>query len=234
TLVTAAVDRTLNHLVRRVLRPEEVSAALETVAAACALDGEQDEQRAVALARGLARATGDTALLRRWLATGRTDQGLALDPGLRWATVRRLAELGDLDAPEIEAERLRDGTAAGDLGAAAALAARPRAAAKAAAWAEMTGDADVSVRRFRALADGLWSPAQRDLVAPYISPYVDAAPALARRGSAFAEAVGRAFPALPLTAAELDLFRAALHGDVPTVLRRQWEDELDDRAPTAS
>lgn len=229
TLVAAALDRTLNHLVRRVLPPSDVSAALEVVAAACVFEGEPDEQRAVALAHGLARATDDPALLRRWLDVDATDQGLALDPELRWAAVRRLAELGALAVPRIEAERLRDGTATGELGAATALAARPTAEAKSIAWAAMTEDPDVSVRRFRALAAGLWSLSQRDLVAPYIAAYVAVAPSLARRGSAFAAAVGRAFPALPLTPEELGLLREALHNDMPAALRRHWEDELDDR-----
>jgi aminopeptidase N len=229
TLVAAALDRTANDLRRRALPPSEVPAALEVIAAACALEGEPNEQRAVALARGLAWATSDTALLRRWLAAGATDQGLALDPELRWAAVRRLAELGDFEAPQIEAERLRDGTAAGELGAVTALAARPTAEAKSAAWAAMTEDPDVSVRRFRALAAGLWSLSQRELVAPYVAAYLAVAPSLARRGSAFAAEVGRAFPALPLTADELALVRVALRGDLPAVLRRHWNDELDDR-----
>jgi aminopeptidase N len=229
TLVTAALNRTLNDLVRRVLPPSDVPAALETIAAACRLDGDQDEQRAVALASGLSRTTSDTALLQRWLDANATDQGLALDPELRWAVVRRLAELGGIEAPQIEAERLRDGTAAGNLGAVTALAARPTAQAKSAAWTEMTEDHDISVSRFQALATGLWSLSQRELVAPYIAAYVGVAPSLARRGSAFAAAVGRAFPALPLTANELELVRDALRSEVLAVLRRHWEDELDDR-----
>jgi aminopeptidase N len=229
TLVTAALDRTRNHLIRRTLPAGAVPAALQTIAAACADAGEPDEQRAIALARGLAWAAADQAMLRRWLDNDATDHGLTLDPELRWTVVHRLAELGGIDEPEIEAERLRDGTADGVLGALTALAARPTAEAKASAWAAMTGDPEISVRRFRALAAGLWSPSQRDLVAPYVAGYLAAAPALAERGSAFAAAAGRAFPALALTDQELDLVRDALRRNVPTVLRRHWNDELDDR-----
>jgi aminopeptidase N len=223
-LLGAALDRTRSELGRRAL-----PGALEVVAAACVSEGDPDEQRAVELARGLAWATTDQALLRRWLAADATDRGLALDPKLRWAVMRRLAELGGLEASEIEAERQRDGTAAGALGADTALAARPTEAAKAAAWAAMTDDPDISAHRFRALADGLWAGARRELVTPYIAAYVAAAPGLARRGSAFAAAVGHSFPARPLTTDELGLVRAALDGDMPAVLRRLWEDELDDR-----
>ncbi|MEV6851464.1 aminopeptidase N [Actinoplanes sp. NPDC051411] len=219
TLVTAALDRLAPH--------ERTPSALEVIASACVPVGEPDEQRAIALARGLAWSTSDRSLLRRWLDADATDQGLALDPDLRWEAVRRLAELGGLDAAQIEAERVRDGTAAGELGALTALAARPTAEAKAAAWAAMTEDPDVSVRRFRALARGLWSPSP--LVAPYVEAYVAVAPRLARRGSAFAAAVGAAFPAIPLSAEQLELVRTALRDDVPTVLRRYWNDELDDR-----
>ncbi|GAA2708037.1 aminopeptidase N [Actinoplanes palleronii] len=223
TLVTAALNRALDELVRR----RSVPGALEMIAAACVPSGEPDRQ--LALAAGLARTTTDIALLRRWLDVDATDLGVPLLPDLRWAVVHRLAELGGIDAPGIEAERRRDGTATGALGALTALAARPSAVAKAQAWAAMTGDAGISVRRFGALAAGLWSPSQRELVAPYLPAYLEVSPGLARRGSAFATAVGRAFPALPLTAAELDLVREASTGDVPTVLRRRWMDELDDR-----
>lgn len=233
TLVTAALDRIRSDLARRAVDPD----ALDIIASACARVDQPlavasaEEQLAVALARGLAWSTSDRTLLRRWLDADATDQGLALDPGLRWAVVHRLAALGGLEAPDIEAERLRDGTAAGELGALTALAARPTAEAKSAAWAAMTEDPDVSVRRFRALADGLWSLSQRELITPYVAAYVAAAPGLARRGSAFAAAVGRAFPAVPLTDAELELVRSALRDDdVPTVLRRSWDDELDDRS----
>ena len=37
------------------------------------------------------------------------------------------------------------------------------------------------------------------------------------------------FPRLALDAEQLETFEQALQGDVPTLLRRAWEDELDDR-----
>ncbi|WP_430785407.1 aminopeptidase N [Actinoplanes sp. G11-F43] len=229
TLISAALDRTRRHLVQRALPPPEVPAALAVIAAACAADTEPDEQRAVALAHGLSWSTSDQELLRRWLDTGETAAGVRLDPELRWPVIHRLAELGGLDAAGIEAERRRDGTAAGDLGAATALAARPSAGAKSAAWAEMSTDPTISVRRFQALAAGLWSLSQPSLTGPYVDAYFEAAPSLAERGQAFAAAVGRAFPAFPLSAEQSDRFRQALDGEVPTVLRRLWSDEWDDR-----
>ena len=54
-------------------------------------------------------------------------------------------------------------------------------------------------------------------------------PDLARRSSAFANVVGWGFPRLALDAEQVAPFERALRGDVPTLLRRAWEDELDDR-----
>ena len=58
---------------------------------------------------------------------------------------------------------------------------------------------------------------------------IEAGPRWAARGPAFSAVVGDAFPRFHLDQAQLDLVREALAGDVPTVLRREWEDELDDR-----
>ena len=127
--------------------------------------------------------------------------------------------LGGLDAPGIEDERRRDGTADGDLGAATALASRPTAEAKAEAWAALVQD-DVSNRRFGAVATGLWPAEQAELAAPYLPRYLEAGPRWAARGPAFSQVVGHGFPAFHLDDAQLDLLRQALAGDVPTVLRR--------------
>jgi aminopeptidase N len=197
------------------------------VAAACRTGLDSGGDR-IAFTRGLARSSRDADELCRWLPDDRTDHDVALDPQLRWQVVRRLALLGELDADAIEEERRHDGTAAGDLGAAAAWAARPTAEAKAEAWAALGTD-DVSNRRFTALAAGLWPAEQAELAAPYLPEYLAAGPMWAARGPAFSLVVGQAFPAFHLDSVQLDLLRNAVADEVPTVLRRHWEDALDDR-----
>src|SRR5262245_6325345 len=59
--------------------------------------------------------------------------GLVVDTDLRWALVGTLVRAGRLDSDDIESERRRDNTTAGNENAAGALAARPTADAKATA-----------------------------------------------------------------------------------------------------
>ena len=231
TVVAGVVHHALGRVVPLRVTADAAGAAIGRVAAACldGLDRVPAEQTAIAFAEGLAVTSDDAGLLRRWLAGGRTDAGTTLDPRLRWQALGRLAQLGAADEEEIEAARTADGSAEAELGAARALAARPTAAAKEAAWLAMTDD-QVSNRMFSALADGLWSAEHADLVAPYVAAYAERGPALAARSSAFANVVGWGFPRLALDAEQVATFERALRGDVPTLLRRAWEDELDDPA----
>ncbi|ANH36816.1 Aminopeptidase N [Nocardioides dokdonensis FR1436] len=231
-LVAAVLDRALGPVLTRSTPAAEAGALLDRVARACGegLEATSDEEVRVALTRGLAATSRDADRLRGWLEDGRTDHGIDLDPGLRWSTVARLAALGDLDESAIEAERQRDQSFAGDLGAARALAARPTAEAKAAAWATMSAP-DVSNRVFEACAHGLWDPERVALCTPYVDAYLADSPALcAHRGQGFSLVVGRnAFPALALSDAQRDRLASALaSGDVPPVLARFWNDHLDD------
>ncbi len=233
SVVAAVLGRALGVLVPQRLSAARAAPAHDVVAQACRQgladsDPVLDEQVRVELARGLAATHRDPEALRAWLADDVTDSGVALDPALRWAAVHRLAELGGLDAAGIERERLRDGTVEGELGAARALAARPTAEAKAAAWSSVVEDEQLSNRMLGAISAGLWSPEQADLLAPYVAAYLTEAPRLARRGQAFAQEVHRAFPAIALTSEQVALLEQALDGDLPTVLRRGWEDRLDD------
>ncbi|WP_309649961.1 aminopeptidase N [Nocardioides sp.] len=231
TAIAAVLGRTLDAVVPRRLPASEAARAVDLVADACArgLEGTDDEQVRIELTRGLARTSRDDALLRGWLSDGVTEHGVELDPALRWRVVHRLAEVGAIDADAIEAERVADGTIDGELGAARALAARPTVEAKAAAWAALAEDDQVSNRRFEALTSGLWSPEQAELLAPHVAGYWQVSPGIAeRRGQAFSQVVHRAFPALALTDEQVADLERALAGDLPTVLRRGWEDRLDD------
>ena len=228
-IVSVVVRRTLGIVVQR-LPASEAGSALDLLAQSCRLGiaGTDDEQVRIELTRGQAAASHDAGELRRWLDEGATDAGVDLDPGLRWSVVHRLASLGELDLAAIDEERERDGTIEGVLGAATAAAAVPTPEAKAAAWALVVEDERISNRMLTAVCGGLFDPEQADLVAPYVAAYVAEAPRLARRGQAFALEVRRAFPAVALSDEQLRMFEEALRGELPTVLRRGWEDRLDD------
>ena len=218
-------------LVPRHLTPGAITDAVAQVAAACetGLASGPDPELALALTRGLAETTPDAVLLEGWLVDRVTHTGIDLDQRLRWTAIHRLAALGAIGADEIDEERLEDGTVVGQLGSTRALAALPHPEAKAAAWALMFDDPEVSNRAFVAAADGFWDAEQRELVHPYVGRYLAEAPTVAReRGQAFSQLVGQAFPAIPWTDEDLVLLEQALTGDLPTVLRRKWDDKYDD------
>ena len=228
-IVTSVVNRTLTTVLTDRVPAAGAGEAVARLAEAFArgLAGATSDELRLAFVEGLASTSRDADLLTRWLDADGVD-GLAWYAALRWRVVTRLAAIGAADATFVEAERRRDGTVDGELGAARALAARPSAEAKAAAWAAATEDG-VANRRFQALTAGLWDVEQADLLTAYVDRYLAEAPALAARGQAFAQAVGNAFPAVPLTEAQLAQVESALDGDVPPILRRDWEDALDDR-----
>jgi len=234
-LVSAVLSRTVGHVLPLRVAASEVAGVESALARACAAGlvraqgDEGDEELARAWVAGLGATSDDPDLLRGWLDADAVGP-LPLTPTQRWQVVRRLAELGHADATAIEAERRRDPSVESDLGAARALAARPTPEAKQAAWAAAS-EPDVANRRFEAVMAGLWSPRQAargDLLGPLVDRYLAHAPGWARRGQAFARTVGRAFPAVPLTPAQVADVEEALTGDVPPVLRRIWEDRLDD------
>ena len=177
---------------------------------------------ASAAERLLARTSSDADELRARLEA-------ASDQALRWAIVRRLAELGDTSAIATESER--DRTTAGDLAAMTATAAEPTTAAKEAAWAKLTSG-ELSNREFGAVADGMWSVQQGDLLAPWITRTPAAFADLARSsGQAMGQIIARNLPDIPMSDGGDALasgLREVLAGDVPTVAARGFNDHLDD------
>jgi aminopeptidase N len=228
TLVTAVLARTLDRVLPLRTPPEGAAPAHDALASACetGLLHARTPALALAFASGFAATSREAATLGGWLEAGAVGD-LPLSPALRWRVVRRLAEIGAAGAAFVEEQRRREPGLEAELGAAAALAARPTVQAKDEAWAAAS-DPDVDNRRFGALLGGLWSAEQAGLLAPYVDRYLREAPAWAGRGQAFALVVGRNRPALALDAAQVAALDRALTGELPTVLRRQWADWRDD------
>jgi len=120
-----------------------------------------------------ARTDEELAVLRRWL------DGLDAPPGLspvgdfRWHLIAALSAAGGIGVERVEAEHAADTTTAGDREATMSMALRPTAEAKAVAWAELTGPAEIPNWRRRALLQGLHHPSQVALTQPYMKRFFD-------------------------------------------------------------
>lgn len=181
-------------------------------------------QTAVTVGAG---ALHDVDLLLDWLQEGAGHGPLSQEQ--RWEVLRRLAELGADTQELLAAEQERDPTAAGWLAALAAGAARPEPALKAEALVRMA-DVGTSNREIGALARGVWSAEQRDLVDPLVADYLRTMAPVARRGQALGLVVGRAAPGFRWTPAQLaDLERVLGEDTLPPVLARTWADVLHDQ-----
>ena len=214
-------------------RPTRSSTPSARVAAACetGLASEPEQQVAVSLTLGLARTTPDAVLLQRWLLDRETHTGIA----------RRARPALGRDPPAGRARRDRRSTRSPTSGSptapSSASSARPTALAALptaggqgghlGAADRRAGAVQPRVRGDRRRASGTpsrprWSTRTSSATSPSCSR-------LARtRGQAFSHLVARAFPAVPLLDEHVAALEQALTGDVPTVLRRGWEDSLDD------
>ncbi|MCW2520938.1 MAG: pepN 2, partial [Mycobacterium sp.] len=153
--------------------------------------------------------------------------GLTIDTDLRWRLVTALAAGGDIDeggtaTPFIDAEALRDPTAAGRRNAAAASAARPQAAVKAAAWQQVIEDDTLANITTRAIVTGFVQPGQAALLKPFTAKYFDAILGVwERRSSEVAQTVVIGlYPSSDVSQDGLDAADRFLAGEVPPALRR--------------
>jgi len=212
--------------------PEALAHAEHVVADVCAAVLEAgDPDRGLASMRRLAMTTADVDLLRVWLDSGEARPGLEVDRDTRWLVVRRLVELDAAGVDLIEAEVAADRSSNGHQASLAALAGRPDPSAKEDAWRRLC-DPGISNRDFTAVVAGLWTPGQEELFAPYLERYLEDAPRIATRSQSFADAAAFAAPRTPMTLDRFRSFRDALDaassGITNTVLRRGWEDTVDD------
>ena len=154
-------------------------------AASVALDGSCG-LGAVTPARLLARTSRDEELLTAWAQGSSVPDVLADDIDLRWSAFTRLAQLGLVDMDAVEEFAESDRTMSGAQKALTAKAISPTAQAKAWAWEQLECNADLSNYEALAVAEGVFSSPDLDLVRPYVERYFTVLPALAERLGEFA------------------------------------------------
>jgi aminopeptidase N len=119
-------------------------------------------------------STDEHFTLIRGLLDGTVElAGLAVDTDLRWTLLTGLVAAGRAGEAEIEAERRRDATAAGERQATEALAARPTPQAKAAAWSSVVEDDSRPNSTQAAIIGGFGAvrTEHRDLLRPFVERY---------------------------------------------------------------
>ena len=153
--------------------------------------------------------------------------GLDIDTDLRWRIVTALAAGGHIDAdgpqtPFIDAEAIRDPTAAGKRHAATAAAARPQAEVKQRAWREVLEDDTLPNATARAIITGWAQPSQGEFLKPFTEQYFHAIGGLwERRSSEVAQtSVVGLYPSWDVSPAGLAAAERFLSGELPPALRR--------------
>ncbi|MFF7092662.1 aminopeptidase N [Streptomyces rubradiris] len=182
----------------------------------------------------VASAEPDLKLLGELLDGTTAIEGLELDQELRWVFLEPLAAHGAADESVLAAELARDDTASGKRHQVRCLAARPQAAVKAQAWAQVVESDALSNALVEATIAGFAQPSQRELTAPYAQLYFAAIERVWRERSIQIgmDVVRGLFPALqdrPETLEATDAWLAA-HEDAAPALRRLVLEARDDLA----
>ncbi|MFC7220243.1 aminopeptidase N [Streptomyces polyrhachis] len=182
----------------------------------------------------VAHQESELQLLEQLLDGHAVIDGLAVEAELRWSFLLPLAASGRADEARIRAESARDHTASGERHAVRALAARPEAGVKAAAWESVVDSDALSNALVEATIAGFDQAGQRELLAPYAARYFEVIERVWReRSIEIGMAVVRGlYPALqdsPGTLAATDAWLAA-HGEAAPALRRLVLEARDDLA----
>ncbi|TQK44617.1 aminopeptidase G [Streptomyces sp. SLBN-118] len=181
-----------------------------------------------------ATSAADLQLLRGLLEGSAEIDGLDVDQELRWSFVEPLAAHGAADETFIAAELARDDTASGKRHQVRCLAARPSAAVKDQAWAQVVESDALSNALVEATISGFAQPGQRELLAPYVPKYFEAIERVWEERSIQIgmDVVKGLFPGLQdseATLAATDAWLAAHEGAAPA-LRRLVLESRDDLA----
>ncbi|MER7051159.1 aminopeptidase N [Streptomyces sp. NPDC000351] len=200
-------------------------------------DAVPGSEQQLAWARFFAAVACDEAelrLLRGLLEGTEKVDGLDVDQELRWAFLGPLAAHGDADEGVLAAELARDDTASGKRHQVRCLAARPSAAVKAQAWAQVVESDALSNALVEATIAGFEQASQRELIAPYAEKYFAVIERVwAERSIQIGMDVVRGlFPSLRDSQDTLDATDAWLsaHEDAAPALRRLVLEARDDLA----
>jgi aminopeptidase N len=210
-------------------RAQEHSEQLATWCRQRADDVEAGSDVQLELVRAWTRVTSDTGALTAGAVARDLPPGLRLDTDLRWRLLLRLAALGAVDEPRLDAEYERDRTSAAWLSRLGAGAALADEVTKEKAWASAVGGG-LSNHELEAVGRGFWQPGQPDLLTPFRSRYVEALPEVARTASAATlEDFGRLlFPRTLVERATVDAADELLRGDDLTAPARRIVAECRD------
>ncbi|MFF8570962.1 aminopeptidase N [Streptomyces sp. NPDC015408] len=180
----------------------------------------------------VASEEAELSLLRGLLDGSEKINGLEVDQELRWAFLAPLAAHGVADEAVLAAELARDDTASGKRHQVRCLAARPSAAVKAQAWAQVVESDALSNALVEATIAGFERSSQRELLAPYTEKYFAAIERVwAERSIQIGMDVVRGlFPSLMDSQDTLDATDAWLsaHEDAAPALRRLVLEARDD------
>ncbi|MDQ0748485.1 aminopeptidase N [Streptomyces africanus] len=181
-----------------------------------------------------ATADADFELLSDLLAGTASVEGLDLDQELRWVFLEPLAAHGAVDEKALAEELARDDTASGKRHQVRCLAARPSAAVKAQAWAQVVESDALSNAMVEATIAGFSRGSQRELLAPYAQKYFAAiervwAERSIQIGMHVVQGMFPSFQQSPETLAATDAWLEA-HREAAPALRRLVLEARDDLA----
>ncbi|KKD06582.1 aminopeptidase N [Streptomyces sp. WM6386] len=182
----------------------------------------------------VASGAADLQLLQGLLEGTAKIDGLEVDQELRWAFLEPLAAHGVADESALAAELARDDTASGKRHQVRCLAARPSAAVKAQAWAQVVESDALSNALVGATISGWNQSSQRELLAPYASKYFEVIERVwtDRSIQIAMDVVGGLFPSLQQSQATVEATDAWLaeHEEAAPALRRLVLEARDDLA----
>ncbi|MDN5892617.1 MAG: aminopeptidase N [Nocardioides sp.] len=211
--------------------PEVALARIHTAALTVLEAAAAGSTRQLAAFQGAVGSCVDTTALRGWLDGAGIPDGIDLDDDLRWRVLVRLASVGGIDLPGLDAERNAAATAQAAVDHARAVASLPSATAKAWAWQRFTGEVPASNYELEACGLGFWRAGQEEFTAKYVDRYFAEIPVASRvhSGWVLGDVTEAWFPITSLSTRTVGLAEAVIGRDgLDLTVRRNLVDMTDE------